>query len=154
MDLTVGFRFLLQAIWCFSLLPYLKQTWGLLEILNQYVHTGKWPEQKTDHLSVWVRLRMPGAVSRYPHFIVLVGHSGNPADLCFKMPNSNLGAHTGHPGSSFSWASPFPSDEYQCCALIRPRSLGLLSFAIYHSAVYITIHMRYSVFQQSTNNSL
>lgn len=132
MDLTIGFRFLLQAFWCFPLLPYLKQTSGLLEILHQYVHTGKWPEQKTDHLSVWVRLRMPGAVSLYPHFVVvLVRRSGNPADLCFKVPNSNLGPHTGHPSSSFSWVSPFPSDEYQCCALIRPRSLGLLFFAIY-----------------------
>lgn len=95
---------------------------------------------------------MSGAVSRYPHFIivVLVGCSGNPADLCFKVPNSNLDPHTRHPGSSFLWFSSFPSDEYQRSALIRPRSLGLLPFAIYHSVVYIAIHTAFFSSPQTT----
>jgi len=140
MDLTIGFRFLLHAFWCFCSLPYLEQPWGRLEILSRYVHTGKWPEQKTDNFSVWVRFRTHGSVSRYPHFIiVLVGRSGNPADLCFKVPSSNLGPNTSHAGSNFSWFSSLPSDEYQRSALIRPRSLGLLPFAIYRSVVYIAI---------------
>ena len=90
---------------------------------------------------------MPGALSRYPHFIivVLIGRSGNPANLCFKGPSSNLGPHTRHPGSSFSWFSSFRSDEYQRSALIRPRSLGLLPFAVYHSVVYTAIHTAFSV---------
>ena len=101
----------------------------------------KWPEQKTDHFSVWVWFRTHGPVSRYPHFIivVLVGRSRNLTDLCFKVPSSNLRPNTRRPGSRFSWFSSFPSDEYQRCALIRPRSRGLLPFAIYHSIVYSAI---------------
>lgn len=95
---------------------------------------------------------MPGAVSRYPHFVivVLVGSSGNPADLCFKVPSSKLGSHTRHPDSSFSWLSSFPSDEYRRSALITPRSLGLLHFGIYHSVTYSAIHTAFLNSPQTT----
>ena len=92
----LGFGSCHQEFWCFASLPYLKQPRGLVEILKQYVPTGKLLEQKTDHLSVRVTFRLPGAVYWYPHFIivVLVGCSGNPADLCFESVWFAISART------------------------------------------------------------